>query len=585
MPLQIRPDLSDAGTHPVIIEVTDRKGGKALLQFSIIVSNLSVDGCLGGAGLLYDRWVGASPEVGLNGFTPTFTSKLVSFEMPANVGENFTARLSGYVCAPETGDYVFEMSADQLAELWISTDFTKQNLRLIASGGPTDPLTRSLLSAPIRLQEGTNYYIEARLKETSGNDHLSVGWQLPSGVSESPIPGTRLAPASGLSPSSEDRTPPQPPVGLALQMAQPNEIRLAWTSNDEPDWAGYTLYRSQVPGVSKNTAQFISGLLSNSAYSDQAVVPGQTYYYTVTASDTAGNESLFSNELTVVVPQQPVAVRTFQVNLHTAATGTLPAWNVLRATSITGNRSVALRTTAGTGTTVTATIYHQSEGSDVPGASTNTGFSNGVYPNEVIQSVAWTTSTGKVRLSGLDPSNTYRLTLYGGRAVTGPRLTNYTVNGQVKTLDCANNTRNTVTFEGMVPDASGVLWVAFAKGTGSSYGYLSAMVIEEAAPANQRLSAGAFETSSMPAGQAYQVYPNPFSEMLQLGIEVKESSLVQVELLDIMGRKAFSWEKALDTGAHQLDFGADVVRLPTGIYILHLKINGQPMWMKKLTKE
>src|SRR5262249_46467798 len=41
---------------------------------------------------------------------------------------------------------------------------------------------------------GNRYYIEAIHKEAKGNDNLAVGWTLPDGTQERPIPGERLIP-------------------------------------------------------------------------------------------------------------------------------------------------------------------------------------------------------------------------------------------------------------------------------------------------------------------------------------------------------------------------------------------------------
>src|SRR5438874_2141012 len=41
---------------------------------------------------------------------------------------------------------------------------------------------------------GQHYFIEAVHKQGQGGDHLAVGWQLPNGVFERPIPGARLSP-------------------------------------------------------------------------------------------------------------------------------------------------------------------------------------------------------------------------------------------------------------------------------------------------------------------------------------------------------------------------------------------------------
>ena len=59
------------------------------------------------------------------------------------------------------------------------------------------------------------------------------------------------------------------------------------------------MYRSTLAGTSYGlTASAIEGL----AYSDQSVQPGTTYYYVVTAVDSQGRESSYSNEISVVVP-------------------------------------------------------------------------------------------------------------------------------------------------------------------------------------------------------------------------------------------------------------------------------------------
>src|SRR5690606_17683207 len=52
-------------------------------------------------------------------------------------------------------------------------------------------------SAPVTLAANQRYYIEALHKEGVGSDHLAVGWQLPNGTLERPIPGMRLIPFDG----------------------------------------------------------------------------------------------------------------------------------------------------------------------------------------------------------------------------------------------------------------------------------------------------------------------------------------------------------------------------------------------------
>ena len=79
----------------------------------------------------------------------------------------------------------------------MSTDERPVNKRLIASSKWTYPNQwdkyTTQQSVAIRLEGGKKYYIEALHKENSGNDHLSVGWKLPNGTLERPIPGNRLS--------------------------------------------------------------------------------------------------------------------------------------------------------------------------------------------------------------------------------------------------------------------------------------------------------------------------------------------------------------------------------------------------------
>jgi hypothetical protein len=81
--------------------------------------------------------------------------------------------------------------------LWLSTDENPTNKTRIAYvSGWTHPNEwtkyTSQQSIAIQLAAGRRYYIEALLKEGTGGDHLSIGWSLPDGTLERPIPGNRL---------------------------------------------------------------------------------------------------------------------------------------------------------------------------------------------------------------------------------------------------------------------------------------------------------------------------------------------------------------------------------------------------------
>ena len=129
---------------------------------------------------------------------PDFASELTIFETPKNVGDNYGSRVRGYIHAPTTGSYTFWVASDDRSELWLSTDENPDNkVRIAYVSGWTSSRQwdkyASQRSAPVSLVGGRNYYIEALLKEGTGGDHLAVGWQLPGGALERPIPGSRLS--------------------------------------------------------------------------------------------------------------------------------------------------------------------------------------------------------------------------------------------------------------------------------------------------------------------------------------------------------------------------------------------------------
>ncbi len=131
---------------------------------------------------------------------PTGTGLLTRFESPANWKEYFGVRISGYIHPPQTGDYVFWMSADDHGELWLSpSEDPARKTRIVDMSRWTPSRVwkkyAEQKSKPIRLEAGKRYYIEALQKEDTVDDCLAVGWQLPDGTLERPIPGTRLSTA------------------------------------------------------------------------------------------------------------------------------------------------------------------------------------------------------------------------------------------------------------------------------------------------------------------------------------------------------------------------------------------------------
>ncbi|MBI5967810.1 MAG: fibronectin type III domain-containing protein [Deltaproteobacteria bacterium] len=76
-------------------------------------------------------------------------------------------------------------------------------------------------------------------------------------------------------------------------------INLAWDSNTEPDLAGYKVHYGTALGVYEKSIDVGMATQSNGTtyYTLTGLTKGQTYYIAVTAYDTSGNESDYSNEV------------------------------------------------------------------------------------------------------------------------------------------------------------------------------------------------------------------------------------------------------------------------------------------------
>jgi hypothetical protein len=113
---------------------------------------------------------------------PDSTDYLTSAESPLNVGDNFGRRIRGIIIPPESGNYRFSLSADDECVIRLNNaGENPENAREILKTQGT--------SGPIALDQSKRYYFEILHKEAGGDDFCKVGWTLPGGKLESPIPG------------------------------------------------------------------------------------------------------------------------------------------------------------------------------------------------------------------------------------------------------------------------------------------------------------------------------------------------------------------------------------------------------------
>lgn len=116
---------------------------------------------------------------------PDHLTDLTTFDSGSGITDNYGARIRAYVIPPVSGSYTFHISSDNNGALFLSPDANPVNAVQIAtvetySSYQTWNAYDSQTSAPVTLTAGQRYFIEGRVKEGTGSDHLSVAWKGPS---------------------------------------------------------------------------------------------------------------------------------------------------------------------------------------------------------------------------------------------------------------------------------------------------------------------------------------------------------------------------------------------------------------------
>ncbi len=158
-----------------------------------------------GAGLLREVWTGIPGNniadlVNSKAYAgpPAETATLPEAQA-VDSRADYGDRLRGWAMPPESGNYTFWVEGDDATSLRIAADGDPAHAQEVAKVdgwttlGVWDQFPTQQ-SAPIALTAGKPCWIEILHKQGGGLGHVGLGWKLPGGTLERPIPAGRLAP-------------------------------------------------------------------------------------------------------------------------------------------------------------------------------------------------------------------------------------------------------------------------------------------------------------------------------------------------------------------------------------------------------
>ncbi|MCU0914320.1 MAG: PA14 domain-containing protein [Planctomycetes bacterium] len=266
----------------------------AALGLTLVVAG-SAGAQVGQGQVLFEYWdnVTGTAVTNLTGAAgypnnPTSFEWRTSFEGKAARGDNYGTRAHGYLVPPADGDYTFWIASDDAGELWLSTDSTAAKavkIAAVATYTNANQWTKEAgqKSAAKSLKAGQAYYIEARHKEGTGGDNLSVGWAGPViGETTVVIAGQYFAAFPTTDAVNKAKNPD--PANGKTEVTSP---LFQWTAGLAAVMHEVYCGTNPTPGA----AEFMGPWPTNMYFHIMGLTPGAKYYWRVDEVDATGGKT------------------------------------------------------------------------------------------------------------------------------------------------------------------------------------------------------------------------------------------------------------------------------------------------------
>jgi glucose/arabinose dehydrogenase len=524
----------------------------------------TVSSCIASGTILREVWnnvAGTAVSSIPTGNPPSFTNQLTIFEEPSNVADNFGSRIKGYICPPVTGNYSFWIASDDNSELWLSTNDSPANKRKIASVigyANSRQWTKypSQQSAAIFLTAGTKYYIESLHKEGTMGDNLAVGWQLPDGTLERPIPGSRLSPYSSSVNSAPVVTITSPVYGTAF--SNPANITINANATSSSGSISKVEFFQGTTKIGEDLTAPYSFTWMNVTTGSYALKAVATDNTNVTGTSQVINVTVASCATPVITPSGPTNI----------CSGTV----ILNANTASGN------------------IYQwKKDGVNITGA-TNSSYAatvSGSYQIKIIHGscISWSAPIAVRIQFGLSAS------------ITPGGSTTFCQGGNVVLYanTCSGNIYQWIKDGTPIPGATGALYTATIAGnyqlriTQNSLNAWSALVsvhVNACKIAEEPLTQTNSDLPNLSNDFQMKVFPNPTSGLFTIMINMHtiEEEIVRMRIVNVLGQEVYKKDIAARS-----EYINEVVELdkslPSGIYTLQViigdKVENTNMIMEK----
>ena len=178
-----------------------------------------------------------------------------------------------------------------------NADTTKSASALVIVSAPQS-VTVAVSPANASVGEANQVQFTAAV---SGLSNTAVTWAVTRGSGTISQSGLYTAPRAAESDviTATTQADSTKSANASITVLPPHAVLLNWSASPSTDVASYRVYRGTVSG---GPYSVLTSNIKATTYTDSTVQSGSTYYYVTSAVDTAGTESIFSNEFQSVIP-------------------------------------------------------------------------------------------------------------------------------------------------------------------------------------------------------------------------------------------------------------------------------------------